>query len=224
MSTDFSTVSPRWTRRSVVFAVLITVSLYLLLPLTERFSQIPENEITVRELDVVRIPPPLEPPPPREEPVEEFRMDAEIPEPQLVEEPPPSAPMPIPLDLRVGFGELTGDFRTQFTVEGEGLASGMAPAVFEISELDESPRPVARINPIYPPQARMRKIEGHVTVEFVVGIDGQVSGIEIVNSQPGDVFVRAVERAVGGWRFEPGRRGGEAVPARVRQRIDFTLE
>lgn len=224
VSTDYRYVSPRWTLRSVLIAAVFTVGLYLLLPLTERFSQVPEPDLRIRELDVVRIPPPLEPPPPREEPIAESRLDAEIPEPQLVEAPSPSAPMPIPLDLRVGFGELTGDFRTQFTVEGDGLAAGMAPAVFDISELDQPPRPVVRVNPLYPPHARMRKIEGYVTVEFVVGIDGQVSGIEMVNSDPGDLFVRAVERAVKGWRFEPGQRGGEAVPARVRQRIDFTLE
>ncbi|MDA3873321.1 MAG: energy transducer TonB [Kiritimatiellae bacterium] len=223
-STDYSYVSPRWTLHSVLVAAVFTVGLYVLLPLTERFSQVPEPDRVVRELDVVRIPPPLEPPPPQEEPITESRVDAEIPEPQLVEAPSPSAPLPIPLDLRVGFGELTGDFRTQFTVEGDGLAAGMAPAVFSISELDQPPRPVVRVNPIYPPQARMRKIEGYVTVEFVVGIDGLVSGIQMVSREPGELFVRAVERAVKGWRFEPGQRGGEAVPSRVRQRIDFTLD
>lgn len=224
VSTDFSTVSPRWTWRSVIFAVLITVSLYVLLPLTERFSELPEKELSVRELDVVRLPPPPQPPPPPEERIADARMEADMPEPQLAEAPSPPAPQPIPLDLRVGFGDLTGNFQTQFSVESEGLAAGMASAVFEISELDQAPRPVARVNPLYPPQARMRKIEGYVTVEFVVGQDGQVSGIEIINSGPGDLFVRAVERAVGGWRFEPGRRGGETVSTRVRQRIDFTLE
>jgi protein TonB len=224
VSTDFSPLAPRWSWRTVVFALLCTLSLYLLLPLTERFSQVPESELTVRELDVVRMPPPLVPPPPREEPVVEFYTDTPIPEPQLTEASPPSPPLQIPLDLRVGYGEITGDFQTRFAVEGEGLASGMAPAVFEISDLDQSPRPLARANPMYPPQARMRKIEGYVTIEFVVGIDGQVSGVQVVNSHPGDLFVGAVERAVRGWRFEPGERGGERVPTRVRQRIDFTLE
>jgi protein TonB len=70
----------------------------------------------------------------------------------------------------------------------------------------------------------MRRIEGRVTVEFVVGLDGKTGRIVVSEAQPDDTFVAATVRAIELWRFKPGIRDGRPVPVRVRQTIRFQLE
>jgi protein TonB len=70
----------------------------------------------------------------------------------------------------------------------------------------------------------MRKLEGWVVVEFVVGADGTTRDLTVVSSQPGELFTAAAERAIRRWRFAPGSKGGQAVAARVRQKVEFKLD
>ncbi|MGA0334267.1 MAG: energy transducer TonB [Kiritimatiellia bacterium] len=222
---DFSETAPRWSWRAVLLAVLMTGLIYFLIPMTERMSPQPAQDLKLRELDTVRMPPPRRPPPPPQpDPPPLAQSSAALPQPSVPETRPPAAPRPLPVDLQSSVSGLLKVSPRSFTVQGEGLQLGVTRGVFEISDLDQPPRPVVQVPPVYPPQARMRRVEGFVAVEFVVGLDGQVQDLQITDSEPGELFVQAVRRAVRGWRFSPGEMRGEAVPSRVRQRIDFTLE
>ncbi len=221
---DFSQAAPRWTWRVVLLAMLMTAFLFVLLPMTERISRGAEPDLQVREMTRVSVPPPLKPPPPPEVPLETNPISMDLPQPKLslaVENPPP---MKLPVDLQPGLSGLRGVTQNSFQISGEGLAAGLSAGVFEIADLDTPPRPLVRVKPIYPPRARMRKIEGYVSVEFIVGVDGRVLDVKVVQSEPGDLFIPAVERALRGWRFEPGQYQGQAVESRVRQRIGFNLD
>ena len=113
------------------------------------------------------------------------------------------------LDVRLDFAVMQTDHT--------GLA-------FPISDVDQPPRPLARLNPTYPPLARLRGIEGVVQVVFTVTADGATKDIDVVDSAPGTTFVNAAVQAVRRWRFLPGMRNGDAVPVRVRQDIVFQME
>lgn len=215
--------APKWTLRSVLLALFFTGLLYVLLPMTEQLSRLPEPDLSLREIK--RYVPPLPPPPPPVEPIAPAEASsAPLPSPVLQSSLPPAPPLKLPVDLRPVFSGMKGVVGQEFQVQTDLLGGGMRQGVFEIADLDRPPRPLLRINPVYPPAARMRKIEGYVTVEFVVGVDGNTGEVQVVGSEPGDLFVSAVERAVKAWRFEPGELAGQAVPARVRQRIDFNLD
>lgn len=216
---------PGWTIRSVLFALMMTGAVFVLLPLTEQMSRRPEPDLRIREVKTVRIPPPLKPPPAQaREKVRPAQNSNPLPEPVIQKTTAIQPSFKIPVDLQPGVEKLRGNYENSFQIEGAQLVSGMAAGIFEIADLDRPPRPLVRVNPLYPPQARMRRVEGYVTVEFVVGINGEIQELDIIESEPGEVFVRAVERAVKGWRFEAGEIQGTAVPARVRQRIDFNLD
>jgi len=224
-STDVDFPVPRWTLRSLVFAVLATGFLFVLLPLTEQFSPPPEADLSLRELKRVAVPPPLKAPPPQpDQPLTPRDFVVDLPQPTMKDSPPASPSLQIPVDLQPRLGNLQAAYQNSFQIQGDDLALGMASGIFEIADLDQAPQALARVNPLYPPQARMRKIEGYVTVEFIVGVDGSPQDLQVVDSAPGDLFIRSVERAVRGWRFKPGEVGGKAVASRVRQRIDFTLD
>lgn len=214
--------TPRWTWRSVVLAALVSAGIYLLLPYLETLSAPPAKTTSIRSVTTAKLPPPA-PPPPRVAP---HAADTQPPplKPELQPLRRRLAPLQASMDLSMAIGDVGGDFGVDFGISAQSLGDQVKQLVFEIGELDEPPRPLARLDPIYPPQARMRKTEGVVVVEFVVAADGSVRDMVVVSSQPGDVFTSAAIRAIERWRFTPGTRGGEAVATRVRQKVDFKLD
>jgi len=96
--------------------------------------------------------------------------------------------------------------------------------VFNASDLDLPPTAVVRTNPVYPYRARQRNIEGVVEVKFLVGVDGKVSQVQILSSNPPGLFDEAVMKAVVQWKFRPGTLDGQQVPSWVRTPIEFSLD
>jgi TonB family protein len=115
--------------------------------------------------------------------------------------------------------------------------AGPAPAAAEaggrvhvLSEVDEFPellnrevvRAETRAN--YPSVLRAARIEGTVTVEFVVGTTGEPERATIrpVNATH-DGFREGAERVVARMRFSPAKIGGRPVRAQVTLPISFIL-
>ena len=59
------------------------------------------------------------------------------------------------------------------------------------------------VAPTFPRGALRRKISGLVEVQFVVSVDGNTESVEVLHSEPGDVFSKSAVDAVKQWRFEP---------------------
>lgn len=211
--------TPAWSWRAVFLALLVTVLLYGGLPFLERLSVSPDRLVAHRPVEVVAPPPPPAQPPPAPPPPEREALRAE---PKLEEIRRTLQPLQADLDLRMVLGDVGGDFAVDFGVRE--LAQQVQSLVYEVGQLDEPPRPLVQLRPLYPPQARLRQISGYVTVEFVVGQDGAVQDVTVTDAQPEGVFERAAVRAVERWRFSPGLKLGEAVPVRVRQRVEFQLQ
>ena len=77
---------------------------------------------------------------------------------------------------------------------------------------------------LYPKSAQRRSIEGEVTIEFDVGIDGKVSSAFIVEANPPGRFDSSALRYVNSFVYEPYRLNG--TPAEVKRitvRIPFRL-
>lgn len=213
--------APRWTWRSAILAGTVSLGIYLLLPYLERLSAPPGEELALRTVATAKLPPPPLPPRIEKTPAEE---SPRPPKPQLEELRRRLTPMQASMNLSMAIGEVGGDFGVDFGISAEAMDKQVKQWVFEIGDLDEPPRPLVRLDPIYPPQARMRKTEGNVVVEFVVASDGTVRDVVVVSSLPGDVFTASAVHAIERWRFVPGNKGGEAVATRVRQRVEFMLE
>jgi TonB family protein len=68
-----------------------------------------------------------------------------------------------------------------------------------------------RVEPEYPDEALDRRKEGVVSLVFLVGRDGSVSNVEVVDSVKGTYFQKPALAAIRQWRFEPRRRHGMPV-------------
>ena len=77
---------------------------------------------------------------------------------------------------------------------------------------------------LYPKSAQRRNIEGAVTIEFNVGIDGRVASAFIVEANPPGRFDSSALRYVNSFVYEPYRQNGTPVEVeRISVRIPFRL-
>lgn len=212
-------LAPRWTWRTAGGAGIFTLAVFVLLPHLERLAIPATDTATLRSVATVRLPPPSMPVPEQTRPPESKPLD--LPQPEL--ETPPERLNPRPVDWNPDWG-LAGasDFSVNFPIRDPALSETADP-VFAVSELDEPPRPLARLEPFYPARARLRKIEGGVLAEFIVQADGRVRDVRVISAWPEGEFERAAIQAIERWRFVPGTKEGHPVDTRVRQQVTFAL-
>ncbi|MBU1041716.1 MAG: energy transducer TonB [Proteobacteria bacterium] len=86
------------------------------------------------------------------------------------------------------------------------------------------PEAVKRVKPTYPAEARRRGITGRVLLRVHVDAVGSVRDVLVQSAEPVGVFEAQAVEAVRKWRFKPGVRLGEPVPAWLLVPIRFALE
>ncbi len=102
---------------------------------------------------------------------------------------------------------------------GERMATAEAIRAAEVAEQQLSqvisPRGLVathRVDPAYPEKALQRRMEGVVSISFLIEKDGSVSDPEVADSVRGSMFRGAALRAIKQWKFEPKyREDGEPV-------------
>lgn len=108
-------------------------------------------------------------------------------------------------------------------IGGTGKGGAMDESLksaFSLAEIDQKPRPIFQSAPVFPPQMAGKKVEGMVTVLFVVDATGKVSSPRVEKSTH-PAFERPAVDAVKQWKFEPAVRGGKRVACKVRAPIRF---
>jgi protein TonB len=196
-------------------ALSLTLVFFLVLPLIQAIGELPQSDTLVRSFDSVALPPPPAPPEPEPEPEPE----TEEQPPELMEESQPLDLSQLALALDPGFG--TGGVGGDFTIDLGAVMQGRGnvDALFSLADLDQKPRALYRPSPVLNAKQR-RATPGTVTVVFIVDQAGKVESPVVMNSTD-PVFERSALDAVKKWKFEPGKRAGEAVRFRIRQPISF---
>jgi protein TonB len=81
-----------------------------------------------------------------------------------------------------------------------------------------------QVQPAYPATARRLGIQGTSLLRIYVGADGRVTEIVVTKSAGHGDMDQVAAEAVRKWRFEPGRRGDEAVGMWVLLPIEFRIK
>jgi protein TonB len=78
-----------------------------------------------------------------------------------------------------------------------------------------------RVEPVYPEDAKARRVQGVVALDVQIGGDGAVKNIAVVEGDPelADAAVEAVRQ----WRYRPYTVDGKPVEMQTRVTIRFTL-
>jgi TonB family protein len=78
-----------------------------------------------------------------------------------------------------------------------------------------------RVEPLYPPEAEQKHIEGTVKLRAVIGRDGKVMGLGLLSGP--QLLVPAAMKAAREWRFIPALLNGEPVESQTEITIEFHL-
>lgn len=108
---------------------------------------------------------------------------------------------------------------------GRGGAGGVAGASLTLraDEVEVNLVPSYRLAPTYPLRALKEGIEGVVTVEFDIDVEGNVQAPRILHAEPPALFDEAVMRALPKWKFSPRLVDGRPVARHARQDVVFRL-
>ncbi len=129
-----------------------------------------------------------------------------------------------------GAGAGGGDFADALSFASGGRIGGTGKAAtleekfenaFSMSEIDQKPRAVFQASPNYPAELRGKKIEGVVTLIFIVDAAGRVVNPKVEKSS-NPLFEKPALEAVRQWKFEPAVKAGARVDSRSRVSIRFT--
>ena len=201
---------------AVIFGVGFTAVLFGFIPFAHRIAK-PERSLELRTTSAVELPPPVEeeiaPPPPEAEKPPEA-----APEPQLAET---TQQIPLSADLEVARG--SGGALAGFgEIRSLTAAEAVQEDTFDVADLEKRPEPVSQVAPTYPEALRKAKVEGVVTLIFILDETGRVEDPRVENSSRPE-FEKPALDAIRKWRFSPGQKDGQAVRTYIRVPLRFRV-
>jgi periplasmic protein TonB len=81
---------------------------------------------------------------------------------------------------------------------------------------------IHRVQPDYPPIAKLMRLSGTVVLRAVIGTDGEVRQIEVLSGNP--ILAEAARAAVRQWRYRPTLLDGQAVEVETQVTVNFVLD
>jgi len=105
---------------------------------------------------------------------------------------------------------------------GPGWGGGIGGGAYRVGGGVTAPRVIYAPDPEFSEEARKAKFQGRVVLLVIVGVDGRTHDIHVYRSLGMGLDEKAIE-AIRGWRFEPGRKDGNAVAVQVNVEVDFRL-
>ena len=202
--------------KSFLFSLLVSLGLFLLLPLSEFVRK---EEWIVREVESI----PIQVPPPTKtklkKKIEDLIKDKSSPSP-LESIKNPLKIEALSANLEVG----PGDFKAEFSLNDYNpVASGFqGELVFALHELDRTPNILKRGRLYYPPHLKRIGLEGDVKLLVQIDERGRVQVLEVVSSTHPD-FIESSKKAAESSTYEAPKRNGEPVQVQFYLPIRYSL-
>ena len=108
--------------------------------------------------------------------------------------------------------------------DGAPKSVGGADGVYSLKEVDNVPKSLKSVRPVYPEYARNMRIEGFVQVRFILDDKGKIVNPKVVKAEPVDVFENAALNAVNQWKFQPAKKDGKNVNVAMVVKLNFKLD
>lgn len=108
--------------------------------------------------------------------------------------------------------------------DGAPKSKGGADGVYSLKEVDNVPKSLKSVRPVYPEYAKNMRIEGFVQVRFVLNDKGKVVNPTVVKAEPVDIFENAALNAVNQWKFKPATKDGKDVHVAMVVKLNFKLD
>jgi len=160
--------------------------------------------------------PPPPPPPPPERPAPPRRRTSRTPDHPALAPPPSLGPALSGVQL-----DLAGPSVADLGGASDSVLGDLDQVVHTEATVDTRPTPRATTPIDVPAVARAKNLSGRVVLNVLVGADGSVREVRVLEADPPGVFDDAAVRAVRTWRFEPATYEGRAVEVWAALPIEF---
>jgi len=200
---------------AIIFGVGFTAVLFGFIPFAHRVAN-PNRSLELRTASVVDLPPPVEeeaPPPPEAEKPPEAAAEPQLTETQQ------QIPLSADLEVALGAGGALAGFGE---IRSLTAAETVQEDTFDVADLEKRPEAVSQVAPAYPAELRKAKVEGVVTLVFVLDETGRVEDPRVENSSRPE-FEKPALDAIRKWRFSPGQKDGQAVRTYIRIPMRFRV-
>ena len=120
------------------------------------------------------------------------------------------------------FGSTVG-FNSGGVIGGTGTAGALdkkMESAFSMDEIDQKPRALIQTSPSYPSELKGKKLDGQVTVIFIVDETGRVVSPKVQKSS-NPAFDKPALDAIKQWKFEAAVKGGQRVPCKMKEKLSF---
>ena len=201
---------------AILASVGFTALLFCFIPFAHRDNK-PEKAFELVKTSATEVPPPIEEvaPPPDEE---EKKPEA-APEPELADVQQQAIPISADLEVATGSG---GGFLGASDIRSITAAEVVQDDAFNVADLEKRPEAVSQVAPTYPAELKKAKVEGVVTLLFVLDETGRVEDPRVENSTRPEFEKPALE-AIRKWRYSPGMKDGQAVRTYIKVPIRFRM-
>ena len=201
---------------ALAIAAGMTAVLFCVLPFSHLVNK-PTRTLELRKTSATDLPPPAEqsaPPPPQEK-----EKPPEAPAEPLLADTPQQIPLSADLEVALGSGgAMIGLGEIRALTAGDSFQQD----AFDVSELEKKPEAVSQVAPAYPAELRKAKIDGSVTLAFVLSEEGRVEEPRVENSSRPE-FEKPALDAIRKWRFKPGLKDGQPVRTYIRIPMRFRI-
>jgi protein TonB len=108
-----------------------------------------------------------------------------------------------------------------WTLRFARLDDGAAPKVAYTPQREvNSPVPLRKVDPRYPPELVKERIEGEVVLYAIIRKDGSIDSIQVMRSLDPELDRNAMD-ALSHWKFDPGTLDGEPVDVEAVVHVPF---
>ena len=147
--------------------------------------------------------------------------------PQLPEPPPLVLPEPAPAPVGIPGGNVDGKLGGDMGGKLHGVAGGIAfpeDGRVHIERSEQLPLTVVSQDyPSYPEEARKKQLEDQVVVRYIIGKNGRILDVQIIDHARDPIFDAAAVEAIKRWRFRPMIKDGKAVEVVHELAVNFEL-
>jgi periplasmic protein TonB len=81
---------------------------------------------------------------------------------------------------------------------------------------------VRKVQPVYPPQARVTRTQGPVVLSAIIAADGRITSLHAISGHP--FLIPAALDAVSQWRYRPYLLNGQPIEVETQITVMFTLQ
>ena len=134
-------------------------------------------------------------------------------------------------DFIANFALQVGSVNERVTVVPEGSEKPVItektngkPSRAAIGGTIQAAKLVNKVQPIYPESAKSAGVQGIVILHAVIGIDGTVESLRVVNSQIDPDLAKSAVEAVSHWRYTPTLLNGEPIEVDTTIQVNYSLQ